>query len=90
MDWTAGPGQYDVFNLGESRTISLDEMIEALERALGVKAQIERLPPQPGDVRRTCADISRARAVLGYNPATSFDAGLSAFVRWLEGERALA
>jgi UDP-glucuronate 4-epimerase len=90
LDWTAGPGQYDVFNLGESRTISLDEMIEALERALGVKAQIERLPPQPGDVRRTCADISRARAVLGYNPATSFDAGLSAFVRWLEGERALA
>jgi UDP-glucuronate 4-epimerase len=87
LDWTAEPGRYGVFNLGENHTVSLAEMIETLERALQVKAEIHRLPPQPGDVERTWADVSRARAVLGYNPSTPFEKGIDKFVRWLKAQR---
>jgi UDP-glucuronate 4-epimerase len=87
LDWTTEPGRYGVFNLGESRTISLSEMIGTLERALGVEAKIDRLPAQPGDVERTWADIARAREVLGYNPSTTFEEGIDEFVRWLKVQR---
>ncbi len=87
LDWTEEPGRYDVFNLGESRTISLSEMVETLERALGVKAEITRLPAQPGDVNRTWADIQKAREILGYNPSTPFEEGIEQFVRWLKAQR---
>lgn len=87
LDWTMEPGRYDVFNLGESRTISLAEMIETLERTLGVKAQINRLPAQPGDVERTYADITRAREILGYHPSTPFEEGIEQFIRWLKAQR---
>jgi len=89
LDWTEAPGRYDVFNLGENHTISLSEMIEALERALNIKAEIHRLPPQPGDVERTWADVSRARKVLGYNPSTPFEKGIEQFVRWLKAQRGI-
>ena len=88
LDWTMAPNQYGVFNLGESRTVSLTEMIGTLERALGVKASIDRLPPQPGDVERTFADISLARETLGYDPKTTFEDGIEQFVRWLTAQRA--
>jgi len=89
LDWTAVPGRYGVFNLGGSRTVPLGGMIEALERALGVKAIVDRLPPQPGDVEQTYADIALAREALGYNPSTPFEEGVSQFVRWFRAERAL-
>jgi UDP-glucuronate 4-epimerase len=89
LDWTAEPGRYEVFNLGESRTISLSEMIEVLEKALGVKAEIDRLGAQPGDVSRTWADIAKAREVLGYHPSTPFEEGIDEFVRWLKARRDL-
>lgn len=89
LDWTQTPDRYGVFNLGESRTISLSEMIETLEHALDVKAEITRLPAQPGDVERTWADIARAREVLGYNPTTTFEEGIEQFVRWLKAQRDL-
>jgi len=89
LDWTETPGRYGVFNLGESRTVSLSEMIETLEHALDVKAEITRLPAQPGDVERTWADIARAREVLGYNPSTTFEEGIEQFVRWLKAQRDL-
>jgi len=73
---------YHLYNLGNSSPISLTELISAIERALGKKAIIERLPPQPGDVERTFADITRAQADLGYSPRTSIDDGLRIFVRW--------
>src|SRR5881409_2503931 len=60
---------YEIFNLGESETVKLSRLIELLEAALGRKAVLERLPPQPGDVPLTCADISKARARLGYRPS---------------------
>jgi UDP-glucuronate 4-epimerase len=76
-----GP-MFDVFNLGESETIQLRDLIAEIERALGRKAQINRLPEQPGDVPITCADISKARKLLGYNPTTTLELGLPKFVEW--------
>lgn len=73
---------YDVFNLGESETITLSGLIAALEEATGKKAQIERLPDQPGDMPATWADISKARTLLGYAPKTKISEGLPKFVEW--------
>ena len=73
---------FDVFNLGESETIQLKDLIAAIEKALGKKAKINRLPEQPGDMPLTCADISKARKLLGYNPKTKFDVGLPRFIDW--------
>jgi UDP-glucuronate 4-epimerase len=76
---------YDVFNLGESETIQLKDLIGAIETALGKKAKINRLPEQPGDVPLTCADISKARRLLKYNPTTPLSVGLPKFVEWFLG-----
>ncbi len=73
---------FDVFNLGESQTISLAEMIAALEQATGCRAVIRRLPEQPGDMPATWADISKARRLLGYDPRTPIALGLPRFVEW--------
>ena len=73
---------FEVFNLGESETVSLDRLIELLEGALGKKAVINRQPPQPGDVPITCADIAKARTRLGYNPSVKIEKGIPLFVDW--------
>src|SRR5437868_10427622 len=73
---------YDLFNLGESETIQLKDLIAAIEKTLGKKAKINQLPEQPGDVPLTCADISKARKLLGYNPTTPLSVGLPKFVDW--------
>jgi UDP-glucuronate 4-epimerase len=73
---------YDIFNLGESDTIQLRDLIAAIENALGKKAKINRMPEQPGDMPLTCADISKARKLLDYNPATRFSDGLPRFMEW--------
>ena len=74
--------KYDVFNLGESETTSLSELIKAIESALGKKAVIERKPEQPGDMPATWADISKARRLLGYAPKTKIAEGIPKFVEW--------
>lgn len=82
---------FEVFNLGNSEPVDLQTVISTLEASLGKKAQITRLPDQPGDVPITCADISKARALLGYNPQTSFQRGMDRFVEWYRaGTRAVA
>src|SRR5215813_9045737 len=73
---------YEAINLGESRTVELNELISLLEKELGTEAIINRQPPQPGDVPQTFADITKARALLGYNPQTQIEAGLHRFVEW--------
>lgn len=83
------PGLFEVVNLGSDRPVTLNELIQALGEAMGVEPAIEELPPQPGDVERTWADISRARALLGYEPRTPFREGIARFVAWRE-ERAAA
>lgn len=79
---------FDVFNLGENETIELKDLISAIEQTLGKKAKIKQLPEQPGDVPLTCADISKARKLLGYNPATKLSQGLPKFVAWFREMRA--
>lgn len=74
--------QYDIFNLGESRTISLIKLVETLENVIGKKAKLKKLPLQPGDVRKTFADISKAKQILGYDPKTNFEDGIKKFVSW--------
>jgi UDP-glucuronate 4-epimerase len=81
---------YDVFNLGESETIQLRDLISAIENALGKKAKINRLPEQPGDMPQTYADISKARKLLGYNPTTRFTEGLPKFIDWFLSTRRTA
>ena len=76
-----GP-MFDIFNLGENDTIQLKDLIAAIEKTLGKKAKINQLPEQPGDMPVTCADISKARGFLGYNPTTPLSVGLPKFVDW--------
>lgn len=75
-------GGYRVYNLGESRPVSLSDLIAAIEAALGKKAIIDRRPVPPGDVQTTYADVSRAQAELGYEPRTHLADGLAKFVEW--------
>ena len=65
-------------------------LLLAIEEALGRKAQINHLPEQPGDVPLTCADISKARRLLGYEPTTPLRIGLPRFIEWFHQTRARA
>ncbi len=73
---------FEIFNLGENQTTTLTDLIEAIETALDKKAVIERLPEQQGDMPLTCADIDKARALLGYNPRIKISEGIPKFVDW--------
>jgi UDP-glucuronate 4-epimerase len=74
---------YNIYNLGESRPVRLDVLIAELEKALGKKAILNRLPEQPGDVNRTFADVQKAVRELNYQPNTHLADGLKRFVEWL-------
>jgi UDP-glucuronate 4-epimerase len=74
---------YEVINLGNNQTISLSEMIEGLETALGTRATRQQLPEQPGDVPQTWARVEKARTLLGYEPRTRYEDGVRRFVTWL-------
>jgi UDP-glucuronate 4-epimerase len=73
---------FEIFNLGESETISLSRMIELLETTLGKQAIIDRQPLQAGDVPITFANISKAKEKLGYNPKVKFEQGIKLFADW--------
>jgi UDP-glucuronate 4-epimerase len=77
------PGEFEIINLGESRTTSLMRLVELIAEATGTDPVLQRLPMQPGDVNRTFADISRARNLLGYQPDTPVEAGIPRFIEWL-------
>ena len=81
MSYTSSP--YEIINLGNNQTVTLNELIQGLELALGVTAKIERLPDQPGDVPQTWADLEKAQRLLGYKPSTGLTEGLAAFAAWL-------
>jgi UDP-glucuronate 4-epimerase len=78
---------FEVINLGESETVELGRLVELLEQALGLRATIDRRPPQPGDVPVTFADVTRARRLLGYDPKTKIEAGIARFVEWFKQDR---
>ena len=81
---TYAESNFEVINLGNNATISLDEMIRHLEQALGRRAIIDRQPEQPGDVPQTWAAIEKARNQLKYEPSTRFEEGVRRFVAWLD------
>lgn len=73
---------YEIINLGESKTVSLNDLIKLIEKIIGDKVQIQRLDLQPGDVLRTYADISKAKKLLDYFPKTDLETGLKNFFEW--------
>ncbi|WP_370896680.1 GDP-mannose 4,6-dehydratase [Chryseobacterium gossypii] len=73
---------YEILNLGESQVITLSEMLSTIEKAIGKTARKKNLPMQPGDVRKTNADITKAKALIGYQPDTDFQNGIKKFVEW--------
>jgi len=90
LEWVKSDSKrFDVFNLGESYTVSLTDMVKAIENATGKTAQINKLPVPPGDVNITWADIGKAKNILGYNPHTQFDTGIKKFITWFEENRTL-
>jgi len=74
---------FNIYNLGESQPITVNDLIAEIEMALEKKAVRQSLPKQPGDVERTYAEITKAVRELGYNPKTHIQAGLASFVAWL-------
>jgi UDP-glucuronate 4-epimerase len=75
--------RYEVVNLGNHRTVSLLEMLHAIEEATDRRAVLDWQPEQPGDVPQTFADIAKARSLLGYEPRTDFRTGVQRFAAWL-------
>ncbi|HEX9935290.1 MAG TPA: NAD-dependent epimerase/dehydratase family protein, partial [bacterium] len=64
---------YAIYNLGESKTVELQRLIQLIEQALRRKAVLQRLDEQPGDMPITCADVSLAEKELGYHPRVSIE-----------------
>jgi len=75
---------YQIFNLGESNVITLNQLVRTIENTLNKKAILNKQPMQPGDVNKTYADISRAKSEIGYNPKFDFETGIKEFVEWYE------
>jgi len=73
---------FHIWNLGGSHPVALNDLVATLSRGLGIEPRIKRLPPQPGDVNRTWADVSRAKRDLDWAPRTGFDEGMNAFLLW--------
>jgi UDP-glucuronate 4-epimerase len=73
---------YAIYNLGNASPVALSQLVELIGQALGKTPSIQRLPPQPGDVRQTFADVSRAGRDLGYAPKTSLPEGLKRYAEW--------
>lgn len=82
------PNGFQVYNLGNGSPVKLKDFIKLVEDTVGQKANIKILPEQPGDVPRTCADISKAKEMLGYNPSTSFKEGIKKTVQWYDAYHA--
>jgi UDP-glucuronate 4-epimerase len=78
----AGKVPFEIFNLGNSHPVKLNELVELLEAATGHKAVRQQKPLQPGDVPLTWADVSKAARMLGYRPSTGIEEGLKHFVAW--------
>ena len=77
---------YEIINLGGSKVVELQYLISLIEKNLGKKAMIKKLPVQPGDVPITYADVSKAGILLGYAPEVSIEEGIDNFVKWYRSE----
>jgi UDP-glucuronate 4-epimerase len=88
-DWTpemkdasSSSAPYKVFNIGNSKPVNLLEFVEAIEKKLGVTAEKNFLPMQPGDVKATFADVADLMQYIGYKPGTSIENGVHQFIDW--------
>ncbi len=84
------PFDFEIFNLGESRTTQLRELIEIIAKHMNATLRIDKQPMQPGDVLITYADITKARQRLGYDPNTPVEDGVARFVEWFKEKQASA
>ncbi|MGH7628089.1 MAG: NAD-dependent epimerase/dehydratase family protein, partial [Gemmatimonadales bacterium] len=83
VDWTAGaPVGMELFNLGGSRPLPLKVLVSELSTAMGMRPALAWAPMQPGDVQLTCADVEKARRVLGFEARTPFAEGIQRFAAW--------
>ena len=73
---------YEILNIGNSSPTTLKEMINTIGQVLKIEPKIKQLPMQPGDVDRTYADVSKAKALIGYEPKTTFKEGIENFIKW--------
>jgi len=73
---------FRVFNIGTDKAVSLMRYIEVLEENLGMKAEKNMLPMQPGDVAATWADVDDLRDTVGFEPTTTVEEGVKNFVEW--------
>ena len=80
-------GGFNLYNLGESRVVSLSELIGVIEQRLAKKAILDKKPQQPGDVQITYADISKAQKEIGYHPTVSLSEGIDQFVNWYQANK---
>lgn len=80
IDYT--DSMYEVINLGNNRTVTLAELISAIETTMGQTAKKRTEPEQPGDVKQTWAGVDKAQKLLGYTPKTTLDEGLKKFHNW--------
>ena len=87
IDYNSSP--FEIINLGNSYAITLKDLIAQLEVVTGKKAIIDQQPEQPGDLRQTCADISKAQRLLNYQPQTKLEEGLRRFHEWYMKNEAL-
>ena len=87
LNYRTGP-VCDIFNLGGSQTVTLNDLIATIEEAIGKKAIIHQLPEQPGDVPLTSADVGKARQFLNFRPQTTIAQGVPAYVEWFRKMRA--
>jgi UDP-glucuronate 4-epimerase len=87
-DAATSAAPYRIYNIGNSTPVKLAHLIEVIEKNLGLKAKRNLLPMQPGDVIRTCADVSALEGAIGYRPRTSIEAGVSKFIAWYREWRA--
>jgi UDP-glucuronate 4-epimerase len=87
LNYRSGP-ICDIINIGGSQTVTLNELIATIEQAVGKQAIIHQMPEQPGDVPLTSADVSKAKALLGFEPTTTIAQGVPTYVEWFRDMRA--
>jgi UDP-glucuronate 4-epimerase len=81
------PREFEIVNLGNTKTVSLSRALEVVQKALGKEATIEVVPEQPGDVRLTNADVSKAGKLYGYSPKVDIEEGMQHFAEWFLNAR---
>ncbi len=79
--------KFEIFNLGNNHTVELKEFISLIEQNVGKKAKLKKMPPQPGDVPITYADLTKSKKMLGYNPKVKIEEGIKKFVEWYKENR---